>query len=73
MMYYPFALVSLVSLIQTLLKTMSLILRICGFQGKMITILQGIAFFLNLIILGFAIYGLETRIPKSDGSSCYDL
>jgi hypothetical protein len=58
MLYYPFAYVSLLAVTQTILKIIWVILKMCGYKGKWLTVLNGSTYFLNIVILTFSIYGL---------------
>ena len=73
MLYHPFAEVSLLTFTQTISIVAYFILRVCGCRYNWIECLKGLVYLFNIVILSLAIYGMTTRVPKVDETSCFSV
>ena len=70
LMYFPFVHVSILCALQFSLFIIYLIARL---YGKAPNLLIAINFMTNILMLGFGLYGLNSRIPNASVTSCIDL
>ena len=70
LMYFPFGHVSILCALQFSIFIIYLIARLCG---KALNLLIAINFMINILMLGFGLYGLKSRVPNAPLTSCINL
>jgi len=66
-MYYPYIYVTLLCILQFIIFIINFIARLCG---KVLNILIGINFGINIVLLCLGYLGLNSRVPNASFTEC---
>ena len=73
LLYYPFAMTTIIAFLQSLAHLISTFLNICVPFPRLQSFLHGLVYLGNLLLLMLTSYGISTRTIQAEGRYCFDL